>query len=163
MADEDSKKARPPETPHTITLDGNIIVLTGPDTGHLDIGIDEFWNDPKLAQGYEQLYLQAYYELCEPVTGQKPTSNIPDESDFKRQVIEFIQVKHIDLYYAICIEFDYCEKRKAITAWGFNRTISAIVNLTAILSGAGLGLGVATAVWALSTDLLDKLCRCETG
>lgn len=159
MSDNETEKKSEDERPHTIVLGDKLILLTGPDSHDLGVSTDDFWGDKYLAAGYKTLYLQAYQELCEAVTGRKPVGDIPDEAKFKEAVIAFLQAHQVDLHFLICLQFGYCEKRDKIR--NFDGTMGALLSIAAIIADFATGAGIASAVWLISSDALDWLCDCK--
>ncbi len=104
------------------------------------------------------IYNYAYHELCEPITGKKPSKEPPPEHDFKVRVLQYINENREKMYQKICIEFNYCERRRnAKNMSGFINGLAAL--LETLLESTTIGAG--SAIWFMSTSMLDELCKCQ--
>jgi hypothetical protein len=111
-----------------------------------------------LSEAQSLLYNNAYHELSEVITGQKPSRTPPPEDEFKVKVAKYIDENREELYQKICIEFGYCEKRQN------SKNMSEFINGLAILLAVifdSISCGAASAIWIMSTSLLDELCGCS--
>ena len=104
------------------------------------------------------LYLAAYNEMCETVTGEAPLPLPPDEAEFSEWVLAFLREKGDAAYQAICVRFKYCDRMDRIE-W-FSIPLVQIMVVAGLLSGY-FGWGIAASAWLLATGLLDKLCGCK--
>lgn len=111
-----------------------------------------------LNSGNRLLYEQAYWELCELVTGKKPLKEPPPEPEFQEKVLVFLNENREQLHQKICVEFDYCGKRRA---WGnTQKFLQGLIMLIGILAET-MSCGAASAAWLMSSSLLDQFCECH--
>ena len=104
------------------------------------------------------IYRKAYQELCEIITGKKPTETPPPEEEFKVKVVAFIDSKHEEMHEKVCDEFGYCDKRKKTkNASDFSNALAALLGIIF----DSVSCGSASAVWLMSTSVLDQLCGCS--
>ena len=111
-----------------------------------------------LMQARSLIYIDAYHALCEIVTGEKPTYPLPPEKQFREQFAAFLSKNRNTLFQRICIDFNYCEKRKA---YGRSQRfvlllMTALIFILDIKTG-----GLATATWLAMTSELDEFCGCS--
>ncbi|MDJ1007368.1 MAG: hypothetical protein QNJ13_06030 [Paracoccaceae bacterium] len=109
-------------------------------------------------RGYARVYEQAYIELTETMTGEKPESGPPPEEEFKETARKFIADNRDYLYQRICVELDYCNWKDKTDNWSL--LIRGILIIVSILAEFGT-LGLATGTWFILSGLLNELCNCD--
>ncbi len=112
----------------------------------------------QLEQAKAMLYKQAYQELCLSVTGDAPSDEPPDESEFSKSVLKFLNKNRDRAYEEICVKFNYCAKRKQYQYWTI--PIPFFLLLIAYLAELGLTGGMASASWLTLSGTLDAFCEC---
>jgi hypothetical protein len=103
---------------------------------------------------YRVLYLQAYRELCEIVTGEAPSADPPDEEWFAERVLAFLREQGDRLYDAICVRFKYCERRQYVGI-----SVRLLIIIAQALTGYW-GWKLAPACWLVLSGILDRFCGC---
>ncbi len=113
----------------------------------------------EISVGRERLYEEAYRELCEIVTGHKPTDPPPSEKEFIPEVVAFLRDDPGAqlIREKVCEEFRWCEKRdKLKNLEGFTLGLLTLIGTVT----ESLGCGVLTGVWILTVPMLNEICGC---
>ena len=106
----------------------------------------------------DALYKLALKEIRQVVyTDQINADSLPENLVYKT-FANHIHNMHPDLHQKICVEFQYCEKRKK---WGSEMELSgAVLALTLALAELVATAGIGTILWLMSKGFFDELCDC---
>lgn len=104
------------------------------------------------------LYHYAYFELCETVTGQPPSIDLPPEAWFRDQVKRVLVQQQKRLHHRICVELRYCERRRKTRYFSLPLPLS--FGIIGALFDAGISCGLISLSWMTTAKLLDEFCDC---